>query len=89
MSHIKTLKIIPTCFDHQMIIFRELLILVKITGENFSLKVWLCGYILSFVFHVVLCGEACRHVDMPLHTAQYNGNTIETDRIQCENIEKR
>jgi hypothetical protein len=32
MSHIKTLKITPTCFDHQMIITRELLILVKITG---------------------------------------------------------
>jgi hypothetical protein len=24
MSHIKTLKIIPTCFDHQMIIITEL-----------------------------------------------------------------
>jgi hypothetical protein len=24
MSHIKTLKITPTCFDHQMIIIREL-----------------------------------------------------------------
>jgi hypothetical protein len=24
MSHIKTLKITPTCFDHQMIITREL-----------------------------------------------------------------
>jgi hypothetical protein len=24
MSHIKTLKIIPTCFDHQTIIIREL-----------------------------------------------------------------
>jgi hypothetical protein len=23
MSHIKTLKITPTCFDHQMIIIRE------------------------------------------------------------------
>jgi hypothetical protein len=32
MSHIKTLKITPTCFDHQLIIIRELLILVKITG---------------------------------------------------------
>jgi arginine exporter protein ArgO len=31
MSHIKTLKITPTCFDHQLII-RELLILFKITG---------------------------------------------------------
>jgi hypothetical protein len=29
MSHIKTLKITPTCFDHQVIIIRELLILVK------------------------------------------------------------
>jgi hypothetical protein len=25
MSHIKTLKITPTCFDHQLIIIRELL----------------------------------------------------------------
>jgi hypothetical protein len=24
MSHVKTLKITPTCFDHQMIIIREL-----------------------------------------------------------------
>jgi hypothetical protein len=32
LSHIKTLKITPTCFDHQLIIVRELLILVKITG---------------------------------------------------------
>jgi hypothetical protein len=24
MSHIKTLKITPTCFDHQLIIIREL-----------------------------------------------------------------
>jgi hypothetical protein len=32
MSHIKTLKITPSCFDHQLIIIRELLILVKITG---------------------------------------------------------
>jgi hypothetical protein len=32
MSHIKTLKIAPTCFDHQLIIIRELLIVVKITG---------------------------------------------------------
>jgi hypothetical protein len=32
MSHTKTLKITPTCFDHQMIIIRELLILVKING---------------------------------------------------------
>jgi hypothetical protein len=32
MSRIKTLKITPTCFDHQLIIIRELLILVKITG---------------------------------------------------------
>jgi hypothetical protein len=33
ISHIKTLKITPTCFDHQTIIIRELfLILVKITG---------------------------------------------------------
>jgi hypothetical protein len=39
MSHTKTLKITPTCCDHQMII-------------------------------IVLCGEACRHVDMPLHTIQ-------------------
>jgi hypothetical protein len=23
--------------------------------------VWLCGSIRSFVLHVVLCGEACRH----------------------------
>jgi hypothetical protein len=29
---LKTLKITPTCFDHQLIIIRELLILVKITG---------------------------------------------------------
>jgi hypothetical protein len=32
MSHIKTLKITPTFFDHQPIIITELLILVKITG---------------------------------------------------------
>jgi hypothetical protein len=32
MSHAKTLKITPTCFDHQLIIIRERLILVKITG---------------------------------------------------------
>jgi predicted O-linked N-acetylglucosamine transferase (SPINDLY family) len=32
MSHTKTFKITPTCFDQQMIIIRELLILVKITG---------------------------------------------------------
>jgi hypothetical protein len=32
LSHTKTFKITPTCFDHQMIIIRELLILVKITG---------------------------------------------------------
>jgi hypothetical protein len=32
MSHAKTLKFTPTCFDHQLIIIRELLILVKITG---------------------------------------------------------
>jgi hypothetical protein len=25
MSHIKTLKITPTCFDHQLIIIRELI----------------------------------------------------------------
>jgi hypothetical protein len=43
MSHIKTLKITPTCFDHQLIIIRELLILVKITGKNLRLQVWLCG----------------------------------------------
>jgi hypothetical protein len=24
MSHIKTLKVTPTCFDHQLIIIREL-----------------------------------------------------------------
>jgi hypothetical protein len=33
MSYIKTLKITPTCFDHQLIIISELLILVKITGK--------------------------------------------------------
>jgi hypothetical protein len=32
MSHIKTLKNTPTCFDHQLIIIKELSILVKITG---------------------------------------------------------
>jgi hypothetical protein len=32
MSHFKTLKITPTCFDHQLIIIRELFIVVKITG---------------------------------------------------------
>jgi hypothetical protein len=32
MSHTKTFKITPTCFDHQMIITRELSDLVKITG---------------------------------------------------------
>jgi hypothetical protein len=43
MPHIKTLKITPTCFAHQLIIIRELLILVKITGSNLSLHVWLRG----------------------------------------------
>jgi hypothetical protein len=28
--------------------------------------VWLCGSIGSFVLHVVLCGEACRHVHVLL-----------------------
>jgi hypothetical protein len=60
MSHIKTLKITPTCFDHQLIIIREFLILVKITGKNLSLHVWLCGSIRLFVLHVVLYGYACR-----------------------------
>jgi hypothetical protein len=32
MSRIKTLKITPTRFDHQLIIIRSFLILVKITG---------------------------------------------------------
>jgi hypothetical protein len=32
MSHIKTLKITPTRFDHQLIIIGKLLILVEITG---------------------------------------------------------
>jgi hypothetical protein len=32
MSHIKTLKITPTCFDHQLISLGSFLILVKITG---------------------------------------------------------
>jgi hypothetical protein len=32
MTHTKTLKITPTCFDHQLNIIRALLILVKITG---------------------------------------------------------
>jgi hypothetical protein len=32
MSHIKTLKIIPTCFDHRLIIIREIFDLVKIAG---------------------------------------------------------
>jgi hypothetical protein len=31
MSHAKTFKITPTCFDHQLIIIREFLIPVKIT----------------------------------------------------------
>jgi hypothetical protein len=31
-SHIKKLKITPTCFDHQLIIIRELFDPVKITG---------------------------------------------------------
>jgi hypothetical protein len=31
MSHIKTLKITPACFDHQLIIIRKFFILVKIT----------------------------------------------------------
>jgi hypothetical protein len=30
LPHIETLKITPTCFDHQLIIIRELLTLVKI-----------------------------------------------------------
>jgi hypothetical protein len=33
--------------------------------------VWLCGRIRLFVLHVVLCGQACRHVDMPVHTVQH------------------
>jgi hypothetical protein len=36
MSHIKTLKITPACFDHQLIITRELFILVKITPTCFD-----------------------------------------------------
>jgi hypothetical protein len=32
MSQTKTLKITQTCFENQMIIIREFLILVKITG---------------------------------------------------------
>jgi hypothetical protein len=52
MSPTKTLKITPTCFDHQIIIIREFLILVKITGSNLSLQVWLCGSIRSFFLHV-------------------------------------
>jgi hypothetical protein len=34
MSHTKTFKITPTCFDHQMIIIRELFE----TGKNHWLK---------------------------------------------------
>jgi hypothetical protein len=32
--------------------------------------VWLCGSIRSFVLHVVLCGEACRHVFCPHGTTR-------------------
>jgi hypothetical protein len=41
MSHIKTLKNIPTCFDHQLIIIRELI----------------CSYLKSVKIRVFICGE--------------------------------
>jgi hypothetical protein len=32
----------------------------------------MCGYAAAYVHSFcVLCGEACRHVDMPLHTTQH------------------
>jgi hypothetical protein len=33
--------------------------------------VWLCGSIRSFVLHVLLCGEACRHASPPLYIFRY------------------
>jgi hypothetical protein len=33
--------------------------------------VWLCGSIRSIVLHVVLCGEACRHVLFPIVSLEY------------------
>jgi hypothetical protein len=53
--------------------------MVKITGKNLSFEVWLCGTIRSFLLHVVLCGEACQKVDMPLHAIQY----IKRKNVSC------
>jgi hypothetical protein len=61
MSHTKTLKITPTCFDHQMIIIRE-----RFWSWLKSLvKIWVfkCGYAAAYVhsFCMLYCME--RHVD--------------------------
>jgi hypothetical protein len=72
MSHIKTLKITPTCFDHQLIIIiRELIwsllksvkILVFMYGE--------LGYAAAYVhlFCVLSCVE--RYVDFSRHTSPH------------------
>jgi hypothetical protein len=68
MSNIETLKITPTCFDHQLIIIRDFLSSLKSLVKILSLQVWLCGSIRSLVLHVVLCGEACRRMLPHNHT---------------------
>jgi hypothetical protein len=37
-----------------------------------SLQVWLCGSIRSFVLHVLLCGEVCRHVGVILNVLVFD-----------------
>jgi hypothetical protein len=68
MSHTKTFKITPSCFDHQMIIIGEL----SDPGYNHWLKcTFKCGYVAAYVhsFRMLYCVE--RHVDMPLHTVRH------------------
>jgi hypothetical protein len=47
MSHIKTLKITPTCFDHQMIIIGELF--VSWLKSLVKIGVFRCGYAAAYV----------------------------------------
>jgi hypothetical protein len=71
MSHIKTLKITPTCFDHQM---------TSHQGAFWSwlkslVKIWVfkCGYAAGYVhsFYMLYCVE--RHVYMSTClSTQYN-----------------
>jgi multidrug transporter EmrE-like cation transporter len=61
MSHTKTFKITPSCFDHQMIIIGEL----SDPGYNHWLKcAFKCGYAAAYghSFCVLYCAD--RHVDM-------------------------